>query len=223
MNFSISRNLFDKLKHPFSGLSHLTGAVLSLIGLIFLLVAAGGRPWHTVSFAIYGTTLVLLYTASALYHLLHVPPHQEENLFAIDRAAIYLLIAGTYTPVCLVALPPAWGWSLLGIVWTLAIAGIVVDTISRRKSPDWLQALLYLFTGWIFLIAAVPLVRALPPAGMFWLGAGCLVYTIGSVICVTNRPHLRPGIFTAHDLWHVLVMAGSICHFILMACFIAGL
>ena len=215
--------MLEKIKHPFSGLSHLTGAVLSAIGLVVLLVAAGGRPYHTVSFAIYGVTLILLYTASALFHLLRLAPHNEEKLFAFDRAAIYLLIAGTYTPICLVALPPVWGWSLLGIVWSLAIAGIVVDIISRRKAPDWLQALLYLLTGWVFLIAVGPLVRVLPLAGLLWLAAGCLVYTVGSVICVTNRPRLRPGVFDAHDLWHVLVIAGSACHFVLMQQFIVGM
>jgi len=215
------RRLRYPFKHPFSGLSHLAGAALSLVGLLVLIVAAGGKPWHTVAFAVYGATLVVLYTASALYHLLHVPRAQEERLYALDRAAIFALIAGTYTPICLIALPPAWGWSLLGVVWGLAAVGIVVDILARCRTPHWLQALLYLVTGWVALVALGPLVRALPPAGLGWLAAGCLVYTVGAVVCVTERPRLKPGLFGAHDLWHVLVLAGSICHFILMLLFIA--
>lgn len=211
------------LKHPFSGLSHLVGAALSLVGLIVLLTAAGGRLWHTVSFAIYGGTLVFLFTASALYHLLRLPPRQEARLFALDRAAIYALIAGTYTPLCLVALRGGWGWSLLGTVWGLALAGIVADAIWRRRTPDWLQALLYLGTGWIALIAAGPLVRALPGAALLWLLGGCLLYTLGAIVCVCERPRLLPGVFGAHDLWHVLVLIASACHFLLMFRFIAPL
>jgi hemolysin III len=210
--------LVARLKHPFSGLSHLTGAVLALVGLIVLLVAAQGKPWHTVSFAIYGISLAFLYTASALYHLLQLSPPKEEWLYGMDRAAIYTLIAGTYTPICLLALPTAWGWSLLGAVWGLAVVGIAVNIISRRRAPDWLQAVLYLATGWVAVIAIGPLIRSLPPVALLLLLAGCLIYTGGAIICVTNRPRLRPGFFGAHDLWHLLVMAASACHFLMMLC-----
>jgi len=216
-----SRPFRERFKHPFSGLSHLTGALLSLAGLVLLLVAAWGKPWHLVAFAVYGATLVLLYTASALYHLLRLSPRHEQGLYGLDRAAIYALIAGTYTPICLVALPSAWGWSLLGVVWGLAATGILIDVISRQRTPDWLQALLYLLTGWAALVALGPLLVSLPPAALVWLLAGCLIYTIGAIVCVTNRPRLFPGRFGAHDLWHVLVIAGSTCHFVLMLGFIA--
>lgn len=216
------RGVWHRLRHPVSGLSHLAGAALSVAGLVALLVVAGGRPWHTVAFAVYGVTLIFLYTASGLYHLLKLPRVHEERLFALDRAAIYLLIAGTYTPVCLLILPPAWGWSLLGVVWSLALIGIVGDTLSRRRAPDWLQAVFYLATGWPVLIALKPLSDALPVAALVWLGAGSLVYSIGAIICVVNRPHIHPRFFNAHDLWHVLVMAGSACHFIVMFHFVAA-
>lgn len=211
------------MKDPFSGLSHLVGAILSLVGLIVLVNVAWGKPWHLTSFAVYGTTLVVLYTASSLYHLLPVNPRIEDRLYGFDRAAIYALIAGTYTPICLVALRGGWGWSLFGVVWGLALCGIVVDLIARRRIPNGVQALLYLATGWVALVAIGPLLRALPGAALLWLLAGCLLYTGGAVICVVDRPRLRPGIFGAHDLWHVLVMAGSACHFVLMWRFIAVL
>ncbi len=210
-------------KDPFCGFSHLLGAVLSLLGLMVLLGTAWGKPWHMTSFAIYGLTLTLLYTASGFYHLLRVKPHVERRLYGLDRAAIYALIAGTYTPICLVVLRGGWGWTLFGLVWGLAVAGIVADILSQRRIPDWLTALLYLITGWIAIVAIGPLVRALPPAALGWLFAGCLIYTVGAVICVKERPRLKPGIFGAHDLWHVLVLAGSLCHFVLMWRFIAPL
>ena len=204
------------LKHPFSGLSHAAGAVLAIAGLVFLIIQSHGDPWRITSFAVYGATLILLYVASALYHLLPVGPRATDALFGLDRAAIYALIAGTYTPVCLLALPGAWGWSLFGVVWGLAITGILIDVISRRRTPDWLQALLYLATGWLALVAIGPLLRSLPWPALACLAGGSLVYTVGAVICVRERPHLRPGVFGAHDLWHVLVLAGSACHFALM-------
>jgi hemolysin III len=212
--------LEQRLKHPFSGLSHLAGAIISVVGLVVLLVAAQGKPWHTVSFAVYGATLIFLYVASALYHLLRLPQDHEERLLGLDRAAIYTLIAGTYTPICLIALPTAWGWSIFGIVWGLALAGIIIDIALRRKTPDWLQALLYLVTGWVVVVAVGPLFQSLPLAALLWLGAGSLIYTVGAVICVINKPHLSPR-FNAHDLWHTLVIAGSVCHFIVMLQFIA--
>ena len=212
-----------RLKDPFSGISHLVGAVLSLVGLVVLLDAAWGKPWHLTAFTVYGTTLFLVYLASALYHCLRVSPSNESRLFAFDRAPIYCLIAGTYTPICLVALGGGWGWSLFGIVWGLAVAGIVTDLISRQRAPDWLTALLYLITGWIFVIAVGPLVRALPAGALLWLFAGSLIYTVGAVICVRERPRLKPGVFGAHDLWHVLVLAGSACHFVLMWRYVAQL
>ena len=212
-----------RLKDPVSGVSHGIGALLAVVGLIVLILETRGKPWHLTSFAIYGTTLILVYLASTLYHSLPVGPRAERALFAFDRAAIFALIAGTYTPICLIALRGGWGWSLFGVVWGLAFLGILIDTLSRSRLPDWATALLYLVMGWIALVAVGPLVRALPPAGLAWLLAGCVIYTVGAVICVRNQPRLRPGVFGAHELWHVLVLLASACHFVLMWRFIAPL
>lgn len=206
-----------RLKDPFCGVSHGIGALLAIAGLVFLIIESHGDPWRITSFAIYGVTLFVLYLASALYHSLRVGPRAEGALYGFDRAAIYALIAGTYTPICLVALPAGWGWSLLGTVWGLAIVGITIDVISRRRAPDWLQGLMYLATGWVAIVAIGPLVRSLPVAALGWLAAGCVIYTAGAVICVTDRPKIKPGVFSAHEIWHVLVIAGSVCHFIVMA------
>jgi hemolysin III len=204
------------IKDPFCGLSHGAGAALAVAGLVVLILLAQGRPLHVTSFAVYGVTLVTLYVASALFHSLRVDKRAEGALYGFDRAAIYALIAGTYTPVCLIALPPAWGWGLLGAVWGLAVLGVVIDIVSKRNVPDWLQALLYLATGWVMLVALKPLYLALSPLALAYLFAGCLIYTVGAVICVKDWPHLKRGVFGAHELWHALVLAGSACHFALM-------
>ncbi len=209
-----------RLREPFSGLSHLLGAVLSVAGLVVLLVWSAGEPWRTTAFSIYGASLILLYLASAVYHLLPVSPERVKKLLVWDQVAIYLLIAGTYTPLCLVSLRGAWGWSLFGVVWGIAIVGMALR-IGWQKAPWWLCFALYLVMGWISLIATVPLVRLLPAAGLAWLVLGGVVYSIGAIVFATERPRLWPGRFGAHDLWHLFVLGGSACHFVLMFCFVA--
>lgn len=209
-----------ELREPFSGLSHLAGAGLSAIGLVALLWLSAGKPWHLAAFAIYGATLVLLYLSSAVYHLLPGCPRRTDQLFAVDQAAIYLLIAGTYTPLCLVTLRGPWGWSLLGVVWSIALTGIVLR-FSWRTAPQWLSLSLYLVMGWLCLFAAAPLVQALDGPGLGWLALGGAIYTVGAVIYATERPRLWPGRFGSHDLWHLFVMGGSACHFVVMLCFVA--
>jgi hemolysin III len=204
-----------RLREPFSGLSHLGGAALGVAGLVLLVSLAHGKPWHVSSFAVYGATLVLLYMASALYHLLPVGPIHLERLRIFDHVAIYLLIAGTYTPVCLVPLRGGWGWSLLGVVWGLALFGSVVE-IAWRSAPRWLGLAIYLVMGWLAVIAMGPITRTLPSAAVGWLVAGGILYSIGAVVYAIERPRLWPGIFGSHDLWHIFVLGGSACHFVLM-------
>ena len=207
------------IRQPFCGLSHLLGACLSVAALIVLLILSRGKFWHVVSFAVYGTTLILLYTASTLYHSLWVQPHQIHRLMRIDQCAIFLLIAGTYTPVCLVSLRGPWGWSILAGEYGLALIGILCLAF-WKKFPDWLRIAVYLIMGWLIVVALTPLHHALPPAGVAWLFAGGIAYAVGTVVFATDKPHLWPGKFDAHDLWHIFVLAGSACHFVLMARYI---
>jgi hemolysin III len=207
-------------KDPFCGLSHIAGAISSVIGLIALLIIGHGRPWHTIAFAIYGATLILLYTASSLYHSLNVHDKGVELLKRCDHGAIYLLIAGTYTPVCLITLRnTAWGWGMMAAETSMAALGVGA-TFLLKKVPNVLRVILYLSMGWLAIFAISPLKAALPAAGITWLIAGGLFYTVGTVIYATEKPNLWPGKFTAHDLWHVFVLAGSICHFVMMAVFV---
>lgn len=209
-----------RIREPFNGLSHFLGVGLSIAGLVALILLARGKPWHVSGFSIYGASLILLYLASTLHHSLPVSPRRVQQLLALDQVAIYLLIAGTYTPLCLVTLRGPWGWSLFGVVWGLALFGMAAR-VFWRSAPQWLPVLLYLVMGWLVVVAMHPILKALPAPGLAWLAAGGIVYTIGAAIYATERPRLWPGRFGAHELWHVFVLAGSACHFVLMAQFIA--
>ncbi len=209
------------IKDPFCGISHLAGSLLSVAALVVLLVFTRETPWHYVGFAIYGTSLIILYTASGLVHSVHCSVEAEDRLERFDFAAIFVLIAGTYTPLCLTALRGPWGWTLLGIEWGLALFGIIAVLVTTSHRPKKLTTPLYLIMGWMAVIAIGPLTHNLPPAALFWLLAGGAAYSIGAVIFTLDRPNLWPGHFRAHDLWHTLVLTGSACHFVLMLWFIA--
>ena len=190
-----------------NSITHLLGAVLAGVGLVFLVVRAAhaGDPWKIVSFSIYGGTLVALYTASALYH--SIRGASKKILQKFDHGAIYLLIAGSYTPFTLVTLRGAWGWSLFGVVWGLAVIGILQDTLfTKRKGV--LSVAMYLLMGWIAVVAMRPLSRAIPAAGITWLVAGGLFYTIGVVFYALDKKLVH-----SHVIWHLFVLAGSICHY----------
>lgn len=208
------------IKDPFCGLSHWVGAALSLAGLIALVVMTRGPGWHVAVFALYGISLVVLYVCSALAHSIHCSAQNGDRLTRLDYAAIFLLIAGTYTPVCTIAVGGPWGWSVVLGEWTLAAVGVPLVLLGRGRS-NLLRTILYLCMGWLGLFAALPVLHTLPIGGIAWLLAGGATYSIGAIIFVTDRPHLWPGRFHAHDLWHTLVLVGSACHFILILVFVA--
>lgn len=192
----------------FNSISHLVGAVLALVGLALLVVLAAhqGNPWKIVSFSIYGFSLLLLYTSSALYHSLR-EGKAKNVLRKFDHLSIYLLIAGTYTPFTLVSLHGVWGWSIFGAVWALAILGIVVDSLPQ-KGVRVLPVVIYVIMGWCILIALKPLLQALPMMGFVWLLLGGIFYTIGIVFFAldTRVRHF-------HGIWHLFVLAGSLSHY----------
>ena len=208
------------IREPFSGISHAAGAALSVAGLVVLLVIAHGRPWHTVAFALYGSSLVLLYSCSALYHSLHVRASVEDVFKRLDHTAIYWLIAGSYAPLCLISLRGAWGWSIFGIEIFFAVVGTCA-TFIWKSAPDWPRLTIYLVMGWLIIIAYSPLSRSLPHGAFLWLLAGGIAYSAGSIVFATNKPKLWPGIFGAHDLWHVLVLGGSACQFVMVLRYLA--
>lgn len=205
-----------KLRDPVSALTHWAGALLSVVGLVVLVVGAvrHATVWHTVAFAIYGASLIMLYTASTLYHAVPAAPSGAGVLRRLDHMMIYVLIAGTYTPICLLALHGAWRWTMLATIWSLAIAGVIVTGV-WFKGLRWLSAGLYLGMGWLVVIATGPLLHAIPAAGFGWLAAGGAFYTVGAVIYGLKRPNFAPG-FGFHELFHIFVLLGSACHFWLM-------
>ena len=192
----------------FNAVSHLIGTVLALAGAIVLVVLAamGGDPWKVVSVAIYGVTLVVMYSSSALYH--SVRGRAKDVLRKMDHQSIYLLIAGSYTPFCLVTLRGPWGWSLFGVVWGLAVIGGLQE-LRPKNDARILSVVIYLLMGWVALVALVPLVHALGRAGFAWVAAGGLFYTVGIAFYAldTRLAH-------AHGVWHLFVLAGSAAHYV---------
>jgi hemolysin III len=192
----------------FNAITHLIGAVFALAGSIALVMLAiqGGDPWKIVSVSIYAVTLVSLYSFSALYHSLR--GNAKIILRELDHHSIYLLIAGTYTPFCLVTLRGPWGWSLFGIVWGLAALGSLQE-LWFKKGARILSVVIYVVMGWVALAAMFQLLNALGPAGFAWLVAGGLFYTIGIVFYV-----LDTRVTHGHGIWHLFVIAGSFAHYV---------
>lgn len=206
------------LKDPFSGLSHLIGALAALPAGAWLTWNAwqSSRPSAALGFAVFTVGLLALYGASAAYHLLRVPAAQERLLRRIDHMMIYVLIAATYTPFCLAVLPGAWGTGILIAIWALALGGMAL-TLFYLDTPRWVTISLYLVMGWLCLIAIRPLTQALPADGLAWLVSGGLAYSIGALVYARKRPDPYPGRFGFHEIWHLFVMAGSLCHFLALA------
>lgn len=211
------RSLMTKFKDPVSGLTHLGGAFLSVAGLVVLVRYAMrfATVKHIVTFAIFGAALIMLYSASAVYHLLKVPEKVNTLLRRIDHMMIYVLIAGTYTPICVIALTGAWGVSLLVTVWVLAVMGIIM-TVFWFGAPRWLTTAVYLLMGWLVVIAFYPLIRSLPIGGVTWLAVGGLLYSIGAVLYGFKWPKINSRWFGFHEIFHLFVIAGSLGHFWLM-------
>ena len=192
----------------FNAWTHLVGAVLALVGTVWLLLlaSASGDSWKQVSVAIYGVTLVLLYSTSTLYHSVQGPA--KRLMQKLDHLSIYLLIAGSYTPFCLVSLRGPWGWSLFATVWCLALIGMLQE-IKPRSEARVLSLVIYAVMGWIILVAVQPLLAALGREGFAWLASGGVLYTIG-IIFFAYDSRFRHW----HGIWHLFVMAGSLLHFV---------
>jgi len=196
------------LGERFNSITHLLGALFSVAGMVTLLALAQDSLLKTVAFSIYGATLINLYLVSTLYHSIR-PPGAKAILQKFDHCAIYLLIAGSYTPFALITLKGAWGWTLFGLSWGLAVFGIIQElTLGRRTRA--LSMGLYVVMGWLIVIAIGPLLRAMPLPGIAWLAAGGIVYSVGIYFFVNDvRRHY-------HGIWHLFVLGGSVCQFVCM-------
>jgi hemolysin III len=189
-----------------NSITHGIGSLLSIVGMVVLIIVAAvhGTAWHIVGAAVFGGSLILLYLCSTLYHAL--PGKRVKRVFKIlDHSAIYILIAGTYTPFAIISLRGSWGWSLLAVIWTLAITGVVLKSVLIHRLQR-LSTVIYVLMGWLALVAIRPLLHVLPWHGFVWLLAGGLAYTAG-VIFYSSRYRY------SHAVWHLFVIAGSVCHY----------
>jgi len=197
----------------FNSITHVVGTVLAVAGTAALIVVSTGARRIT-ALAVYGAMLIVLYLSSTLYHSLrHEGAKKVFHVF--DHCAIYLLIAGTYTPFTLVTLRGSWGWTLFGIIWALAVAGVAKDVFLHGRLRA-LSVVLYVLMGWLIVIAFQPLRAALPSAGIAWLLAGGVAYTVGIVFFAMSKR-----VTHSHGVWHLCVMAGSICHYVAVLRYVA--
>ena len=211
------RDLLSKFREPISSLTHLVGAILSAIGLILLIKYSLNtrNSYNTIILAVFGISSILLYCASSIYHKCTSSKEAIKVLRRVDHSMIYVLIAGTYTPICLIALKGTLGTVLFLAIWFLALIGIVLKIV-WFDAPRWLSTGFYILLGWISVVAIVPIIKAISLGGFMWLLAGGLFYTVGGIIYATKWPKINLKLVGFHEIFHIFIMFGSLCHFILM-------
>ena len=207
------------IKDPGSAITHFIGMLMAIFAAVPLLIRAAHEPGriYVISLAIYAASLVLLYAASTTYHTFDLSEKINTVLKKIDHMMIFILIAGSYTPVCMIPLRDTAGIPLLVLVWGTAIAGILIKAF-WITCPKWFSSLIYISMGWLCVLAMVPLVSSLPTAAFLWLVAGGVIYTIGGIIYALKLPffNARHQYFGSHEIFHLFVMGGSLCHFVVM-------
>jgi hemolysin III len=201
-------NRYSLKEEIFSSITHGIGAVLSIAALVILAYFAGmkGDVWRVVSFSIYGFTLFFLYLSSTLYHSILIEK-VKKVLRVFDHVSIYLLIAGSYTPITLIAMRGAWGWTIFGVIWGLALLGIVLNITSFEKTRI-VSTVLYVLMGWLIIIAVKPMLQMVPAGLFLWLLAGGILYTLGIIFYACRRIPFN------HGIWHLFVLGGSIMHYL---------
>jgi hemolysin III len=205
--------MLKKLREPVNSLTHWAGALLALAGLIALLIVGWGAPAKVISLAIYGVSLIAMFSASATYHMVRVKDRALEIFRKVDHAAIYFLIAGTYTPFCINAFDGFWKWGMLAVIWSLAVIGVIVKVFYIR-APRWLNAGIYILMGWLSVGAAGQMLDALPAWVFGWLIAGGVIYTLGAVVYITKIFNFKPGVFGFHEMWHIFVLLAAMAHYV---------
>jgi len=205
--------MFSKLREPFNGLSHLGGAIAAIFGQIALLVVGWSGAAKIISLFIYGLSLILLFSVSTIYHITKAKPSILQTLRKLDHCAVFILIAGTYTPFCIIAFTGFYRWGLLAIIWTIAVIGIVVK-IFYVSAPRWLNAIVYITMGWICISAVGQMPAVLPVKTFVWLIFGGVIYTLGAAIYATKIFNFIPGRFGFHEVWHIFVLLGALAHFV---------
>lgn len=215
-----------KIKDPGSAVTHFIGMMMAVLASTPLLIKAARQPdkIHTFALGIFIVSMILLYAASTLYHTLDLSPKLNKVLKKIDHMMIFVLIAGTYTPICTIVLSPEIGRKLLILVWGIALVGIIVK-MCWVTCPKWFSSILYIGMGWTCVLAFTQIINNLSAAAFGWLLAGGIIYTIGGIIYALKLPifNAKHRYFGSHEIFHLFVMGGSICHFIVMYVFVAGM
>ena len=211
--------IVNKLREPMNGFTHFIGLLLSIAATILLIINSRDAL-QLFSLSIFGSGLILLYTISTLYHWLNLSDKGVKRLRKADHIMIFINIAATYTPVCLLALKGTFGNRLLAGVWLVALAGIIIK-LFWMGAPRWLSTLIYLLMGWLAVFVIIPMIHILPTGAIVWLFIGGLWFTIGAIICAKKKPDPLPGIFGFHEIFHVFVLLGSLSHFIMIYKYIA--
>ena len=204
------------IREPINGLTHLAGAFLAAIGLVLMVIKGISAQVSTISLVsliIFGVSMILLYSASATYHMVIGSDQLIAWLRRLDHSMIYILIAGTYTPFCIISLNGTLGWTILGIIWLIAISGILFKLIWFH-SPRWLSTALYILMGWLIIFAIVPLSANLATNGLILLIAGGIIYTLGGIIYATKPKWLESKYLGFHEVFHLFILTGSFAHFL---------
>lgn len=209
-----AKKIQNHLREPFNSISHGAGVILSAVGLYLLLVEAFSHDSlkQVIAYSVFGLSMVLLFSASTSYHTFHVRDETLKLLRKIDRCMIYVLIAGTYTPICLIVLEDTWKWSSIISVWTLALIGILQRTL-WEDAPQWFPAAIYIMMSALCVVLLPILISKMPLNFIIWLAAGGLSYILGATVYGLHKPKLIGGWFGTHEIWHLLVLAGTFCHF----------
>ncbi len=206
-----------------SALTHLGGAIFAIIGMVMLLYNAirSHNTMSIIAFIIFGLSMILLYSTSTIYHFIDASKQKAKLVMRkLDHIMIFVLISGTYTPICLLTLKSAVGYTLLGVVWTITLIGVFIK-IFWINAPRWVSSGLYIGMGWISVLVFAPLVKSMALGGVIWLVLGGVMYTVGGVIYGLKRPNIDKPWFGFHELFHLFVLAGTFCHFIMMYFYIA--
>ena len=216
MKTKIIKNI-TRIKDPGSAITHFIAMVLAIAAMTPLLVKASQKSGHFLSLLIFILSMIGLYGASTIYHTLDISPKINQMLRKLDHMMIFILIAGTYTPVCMIVLGDRTGWLLLALVWAIAAVGIVINAF-WITCPKWFSSLIYIAMGWVCILAITKIISALPKAGFLWLLAGGLIYTLGGIIYALKLPlfNARHKNFGSHEIFHLFVMGGSFCHYMMM-------
>lgn len=207
-----------KMKEPVNTMTHFIGALLSAgaLGWMTYKGVLHGNGLQIAAAIVFGISLIALYTASTVYHWVSGSEKLKAILRRVDHSMIYVLIAGTYTPVCLITLKGTLGWILFGVVWSLAALGIIMKLV-WFNAPRWLYTAFYLILGWLAIFFIVPIYRSLPSAGFAWLLAGGLLYTVGAIIYGTKSKKLKISVFGFHEIFHLFILAGSFAHYMMVS------